>query len=288
LGPALDRTEIMIEELCALEPDLVAFSVLTPTYRWCLEVARAAKARLGVPVIFGGVHPSAVPEVCLENDCVDYVCVGEGEDAIVRLLDAIGGNTARPSHPIPNLCWKDASGAIVRGPAAPFLQDLDSLPHPDKELWAEDIRIADNWLTMTARGCPYRCTFCFNNFFAKLPGRGGGKYVRKRSIDHCMEELSDAKVRWKIRRVDFEDDVFTVDKEWVRAFLAEYKREIDVPFQCLVHPRYIDREMARWLRDAGCQHVQMGVQSADEEYKRKQLLRMEKDAHLASRCGPSA
>jgi len=47
-----------------------------------------------------------------------------------------------------------------------------------------------------------------------------------------------------------------------------------------VHPRYVDREIARWLRDAGCQHVQMGVQSADEEYKRKQLLRLEKDAHL--------
>jgi radical SAM superfamily enzyme YgiQ (UPF0313 family) len=282
LGEALDRTRLVVDELELLRPDLVAFSVLTPIYGWSLEVARQVKARLGVPVIFGGVHPSAVPEVCLENDGVDYVCVGEGEDAIVRLCDAIGGGAARPAAPIPNLWWKDARGELVRGPAQPFLQDLDALPHFDKELWADDIRVADNWLTMTGRGCPYRCTFCFNNFFAKLPGRGGGKYVRQRSIEHCLAELHEAKRRWGIRRVDFEDDIFTVDRDWIRAFLGEYRREIDVPFQCLVHPRYVDAEVARWLRDAGCQHVQMGVQSADEEYKRKQLLRMEKDAHLQS------
>ena len=48
-----------------------------------------------------------------------------------------------------------------------------------------------------------------------------------------MEELTEAKARWKIRRVDFEDDIFTVDKKWIRAFLGEYKREIDVPFHAI-------------------------------------------------------
>jgi radical SAM superfamily enzyme YgiQ (UPF0313 family) len=64
------------------------------------------------------------------------------------------------------------------------------------------------------------------------------------------------------------------------AFLGEYVREIGRPFQCLVHPRYLDDEIARLLKDSGCQHVQMGVQSADAEYKRTQLLRMEKEAHM--------
>jgi radical SAM superfamily enzyme YgiQ (UPF0313 family) len=275
LAPWFDRTAALVDEVVAARPDLLAFSVLTPVYQWSLSVARAIKARLEVPVIFGGVHPSAAPEVCLENACVDFVCVGEGEDAIVRLCDA----GARPTAPIANLWWRDGE-TIVRGPAAPFRQDLDSFPYWDKEIWRPHVRIADNWLTMTARGCPYRCTFCFNNFFAKLPGRGGGKYVRRRSIDHVMGELVDGKRRFGIKRVDFEDDIFTVDKAWIRDFLREFRREIGVPFQCLVHPRYVDREIAGWLYDAGCEHVQMGVQSADEEYKRKQLLRMEKDAHL--------
>ena len=62
-------------------------------------------------------------------------------------------------------------------------------------------------------------------------------------------------------------------------FLGEYRREFDLPFQCLVHPRFVDDDIARWLKEAGCEHVQMGVQSVDEEYKRHQLLRMESDAH---------
>jgi radical SAM superfamily enzyme YgiQ (UPF0313 family) len=279
LGALFDRTPQVIEQVVAARPDLVAFSVLTPIYTWSLEVARAIKARLDVPIIFGGVHPSAVPEICLENDCVDYVCVGEGEQSIVELCEALPSSGHRPRQPIGNLWWRDGE-RLVRGPAAPFIQELDALPYWDKELWQDELRLGDNYLTMTARGCPYRCTFCFNNFFAKLPGRGGGKYVRQRSIEHAMGELVEAKARWKIRRVDFEDDIFTVDKDWIRDFLVEYRREIGVPFQCLVHPRYVDREIVRWLKDAGCQHVQMGVQSADEDYKRRQLLRMEKDAHL--------
>jgi radical SAM superfamily enzyme YgiQ (UPF0313 family) len=279
LGRLFDRTAQVIDEIVAEKPDLVAFGVLTPVYPWVLEVARAVKARTGVPIVVGGVHPSAVPEICLENDCIDYVCVGEGEQAIVELCDAIAGGAHRPAAPIPNLWWRDGD-RLVRGPAAPFLQDLDSLPYFDKELYERELRLGDNYITMASRGCPYRCTFCFNNFFATLPGKGSGKYVRQRSVEHLMGELVLAKRRWNIRRIDFEDDIFTVDKRWLRALLDEYRREIDVPFQCLVHPRYMDAEIARWLKDAGCQHVQMGVQSADEEYKRKQLLRMEKDAHL--------
>jgi radical SAM superfamily enzyme YgiQ (UPF0313 family) len=280
LATIFDRTPRLVEEIVADPPDLLAFSVLTPVYQWSLRVAAAVKARIDVPVIFGGVHPSAVPEVCLENDCVDYVCVGEGEDALVRLCEQLPPAGRRPPEPIPNLCWWDGD-RLVRGENAPFLGDLDSLPYFDKQLWEGQVRIADNWMTMASRGCPYRCTFCFNNFFARLPGKGGGRYLRRRSIEHMMGELVEARDRYAIRRVDFQDDIFTTDRQWLRDFLQEYRREIDRPFQCLVHPRYIDEEMARWLRDAGCQHVQMGVQSADEEYKRHQLLRMEKEAHMS-------
>jgi anaerobic magnesium-protoporphyrin IX monomethyl ester cyclase len=280
LRDVFERTRRVVDEAVALRPDLLAFSVLTPTYQWCLDVARQVKSRTGCPTVFGGVHPSAVPEVCLENDAVDFVCVGEGEHAIVELCAAQGRGRHRPAKPIPNIWWKDERGEIVRGPNAAFLQDLDALPFADKELWEDALDVGAYYLTMSSRGCPYRCTFCFNNFFARLPGKGGGKYVRQRSVEHQMRELRQAHARYRLRYVDFTDDIFTVDKEWVRELTRAYGAEIGVPFQCLVHPRFIDRDIARWLKDAGCQHVQMGVQSVDEEYKRKTLLRMEKDDHL--------
>ncbi len=280
LGRFFDRFDAIVDDIVAEQPDLLAFSVITPTYQWFLAVARAVKERYDVPVIFGGVHPSAVPEICLENDVVDYVCIGEGEDALVQLCEVLPTSGHRPVKEIANLAWIDG-GRLVRGPSSPFLQDLDSLPYWDKELWAEHIRIGDNWVTMSSRGCPYRCTFCFNNFFAKIPGKGNSRgYLRQRSIGHMMGELVEAKATYDIKRVEFDDDIFTTKKQWIHDFLIEYKREVDVPFICLVHPRYIDRDMSRWLKDAGCLSVQMGVQSADEDYKRGALLRMENDNHM--------
>jgi radical SAM superfamily enzyme YgiQ (UPF0313 family) len=279
LANLFDRTDRVVEEAVAEQPDLLAFSVLTPSYQWSLGVARAVKARLDVPVIFGGVHPSAVPEVCIEDPAVDYVCVGEGERAILELCEVLPPSDQRPAQPIHNLWWRDGD-RIVRGEPSPFIQRLDELPYYDKELWRGHTPVNHTWLTMASRGCPYRCTFCFNNFFAKIPGKGGGSYLRHRSIDHMMGELVEGKRSFDFRRVDFVDDIFTTDRRWLRDFLTEYTREIDRPFQCLVHPRYIDDEMARWLKDAGCQHVQMGLQSADGEYKRTQLLRMEREDHM--------
>ena len=133
---------------------------------------------------------------------------------------------------------------------------------------------------MASRGCPYRCTFCFNNFFANLPEEKRGKYVRQRSVEHVMHELLEAKRRYDLRFVDFEDDVFTVDKAWVYAFLDRYKREIGVPFHCLTHPRYMDEELAQWLADAGCTSIQMGIQSADDSYKYDTVKRYEKTEHV--------
>ncbi|MFO0598883.1 MAG: radical SAM protein [Myxococcaceae bacterium] len=280
LKDVFSRDDLLVDELAAADPDLIAFSVLTPTYQWSLELARKARARLGVPVIFGGVHPSAVPEVCLENECVDFVCVGEGEAALVSLCEALERGERRPARPIPNLWWRGDGGALVKGPNAAFVQDLDAFPFADKELWEDHLHLADHYLIMTSRGCPYRCTFCFNNFFAKLPGKGGGKYVRQRSVEHVMRELNDAKARWGLNYVDVEDDIFTVDKEWIAEFTRRYAKEIKAPFQCLSHPRFMDREIAQMLKDAGCVHVQIGVQSADEEYKRRELLRWEKEADL--------
>src|SRR5438128_104846 len=134
LRDIFNRDHDTVKRIVAEAPDLLAFSVLTLTYDWAIDIARRVKELTGVPVIFGGVHPSGVPEVCLENDCVDYVCVGEGEEAIVRLCDALAGGSSRPATPIPNLWWRDGD-RIVRGPASSFDQNLDALPFWDKELW---------------------------------------------------------------------------------------------------------------------------------------------------------
>lgn len=282
LGKFFDDRNEVIKAIVKQQPDVLAFSPLTSTYQWMLGIAREAKQLFpNIITVWGGVHVSAVPERVLKKPEVDYVVVGEGEIAFPEILKRLE-TTGYTEEPIVNTRFRAKDGRIVRGVQSGFVQDLESLPAFDKSLWEEHVRIGDLWLTMASRGCPYRCTFCFNNFFAELPDdkKSRGKYVRQRSVDHMMNELLEAKRKYKIKMVDFQDDVFTVNKPWLKEFLTRYKAEINLPFQCLTHPRYIDEEVAKWLYDAGCRWIQMGVQTMDEDLKRGSLKRYESSDHI--------
>jgi radical SAM superfamily enzyme YgiQ (UPF0313 family) len=270
----------VVEQALRFRPDVVCYSALTVTYQWMLEVARRVKDGCGALNIFGGVHPSAVPQVVLEEPAVDYVCVGEGEVALPMLLDEIrrGG----PERPIPNFLFRGPKGELIRGPQMPFIQDLDRLPPFEKDLWVEHVRLDRAYYTMSSRGCPYRCTFCFNNFFANLGGSRttAGQYVRQRSVDHFMAELVKAKRLYGIRFINILDDIFTLDTSWLKEFARRYRKEIGVPYQCLSHSHFLDEERVEALRESGCIMIQIGVQSIDEEYKKRELRRSDKSNRI--------
>lgn len=268
-----DDTDDIVNQLISQKPDVVAFSSLTSTFQWMIGVAeRIKKYNSNVKIVFGGVHPSAVPDLVLSKPCVDYVVIGEGDIAFPKIIDSI---TNRSNDPIVNTRYKDVNGNIVKGLQAGFIQDLDQLPFFDKVIWEDHFRVGDKFLTMASRGCPFRCSFCFNNFFAQLPEVKKNKYVRQRSPEHMMEELRIGKKRYNLKWVEFQDDVFTVRKDWLHEFLPMYKKEIGVPFQCLTHPGYFDEEVAELLKEAGCEWVQMGIQTMDEEFKYQHLKRYE-------------
>lgn len=286
LARFFDDTNHVIMQIVKQSPDVLVFSSITATYQWSLNIADIIKKQLpSVKTIFGGVHISAVPARVIKNKQVDYIVIGEGENAFVSILSKIENNI-EDHHPIENTWYKTSDGQIIKGIQSGFNQALDELPPFDKTIWEDHLRIKDKYLTMASRGCPYRCTFCFNNFYAELPEdkKNKGKYVRFRSVDHMINELKEAKLRYgNIRYIDFQDDVFTANKKWLREFLPRYKKEIGIPFQCLTHPKYMDEEIAQWMSEAGCKWIQMGVQSMDEDFK-KSLLRYERSDDIVEAC----
>lgn len=277
-----DRKEIL-EQIRSQDPDVLALSPLTATYQWMLGIAKDAKEILPrIKTVFGGVHVSAVPEHAVAQPQVDYVCVGEGDLAFAEILDAVEHGLEKP---IPNTWSRTSGGEIVRGPRLGFLQDLDSLPMFDKLLWEEVMPLRDIYFTMASRGCPSKCSFCFNSFFAQLPGENPGRYVRHRSPEHLLRELRFAKDRYDPRTIEFEDDVFTLNKPWLKRFLELYRLEIRRPFQCMTNSRYVDEDVAGWLAGSGCRYVQMGVQSMDDEYKKNFLNRNETSFEIETALG---
>ncbi len=268
-----DYSDDIIAELRAHAPDLVAFSVVSDNYPWAVGLADRIKKAMDVPIVFGGVHPTSVPEYVMLQPSVDYMIIGEGEEALVELADRIKDTPACRS--IPNV-WARNGSEVIQNDVRPLLQDLDSLPLPDKEIFLDKLPyLRDGYITITSRGCVNKCTFCNNSLYKDTIYRGKGPFFRRRGADRVLEELIEARRQYPYTTVHFWDEIFISDKGWLTRFLDGYKKEIGVPFTCCIHVNFIDEETVALLKDAKCWQAIMGVQSLDEELKRKVLNRRE-------------
>ncbi|MFA5323591.1 MAG: radical SAM protein [Smithella sp.] len=268
----------VFRQLEAYQPDLIAFSVATFHYRLALHYAEICKKICPrAKIVFGGIHVSSVPGVVIANAFIDYVVIGEGEIAFLEIIQHIQkGNS---SDPIVNTWYKAKDNTIIKGRQIGFIQDLDSLPHYDKEIWKDVSPLKSYYMTMTSRGCPYNCSYCFNHFFRDIPEEKSN-YVRRRSVKHVMEELTAAKEKYNISVIEFWDDIFIFDKKWLKEFLEAYKKEIALPFKCYIHVNLFDEETAIWLKDAGCKWVDFGIQHINEKYRKTYLKRNETNANI--------
>jgi len=262
----------LIEKVIISRPELVAFSVYTQTYSWAQEIAKAIKKRIKVPIIFGGIHTTLLPETVIKNDCVDMICVGEGEDAIVDLANSL--KQGKPTnYRIPNI-WFKKNGQIIKNEVRPVIEDLDSIPLPDKELFYEQQPFMKKlYGLMTSRGCPFSCSYCHNSVLKKIYA-GKGKYIRRRSVSNVLTELTWAKEKFKPKYIYFADANFvSVDMDWLKKLLSRYKKEIGLPFWCRGHPDLITKETVKLLKEAGCFILTMGIESVSEDIRKRVLKR---------------
>lgn len=250
--------ERILAELEIWKPEVLAFATYSSTLSWCRDMARAIKARQPLPVVFGGAHASCVPETLLAFPEVDFVVQGEGELAFGELLDAL--EMKGDGLGIPGVWGRKVDGQIHRGGVAPAPRDLDALGPPDKDLFLGEGDPSADYLIMSGRGCPYRCSFCCEHVFAAAAGPG---YCRRRSVDSVLDELLEARRRHRPHRIRFLDPVLMGDRSWFLEFMARYRREIAIPFRCFGHVARLDEAVVRALCRSGCVAVELGVQTLD-------------------------
>ncbi|NLC50996.1 MAG: hypothetical protein GX764_01650, partial [Firmicutes bacterium] len=145
-----------IELPALLDSDLVGISIITSTSTEGYRIARFLREK-GMPVIIGGPHATFMPEEALNY--ADYVIRGEGESAILPLLEAIGKGAAPLG--IPGVSYI-LDGEPVHNPPPPCAEDLNSLPSPDLSLFVNMGKLS-TVPVLTSRGCPFNCTFCSVN-----------------------------------------------------------------------------------------------------------------------------
>lgn len=259
----------------ALNPGLVALSAESDYYGWALLAAAEIKKRSKVPVIFGGVHPTLMPEEVLGRTMADFVCVGEGELALPALCDAL--ENGRGIDGIPNI-WGRGPGGLIKN-SLETIPDLDALPFPDKDLFAAEYAgfVTDTYSIVTGRGCRNACTYCHNSSMRRAYAERGERAPaeRRRSPANVIAELALAKARYGFKRVSFCDDLFISDKAWLREFSRLYAAAVSLPFFCNIHPAHVDTEAVSLLAGAGCSAVTIGIQTVSDELKKKRLARGE-------------
>jgi len=255
----------------SFNPDFICLSVVTDTYSWACRVSRLAKKLKNIPIIFGGIQATSCPEEVIKNDFVNYMVLGEGEEAIVELVE-------NPEKLNIKNVWLKKNGKIIKNTLRPLVQNLDLLPFPDKELFYKKIGVAKDYRCISSRGCPFSCTFCFNNYLRNT--YKGQKWLRKRGAKNVIEELKTMKDKWHYKSVMFLDDCFTSDKEWLREFIKLYKNEINVPFGAISISTFIDDEVASLLKDGGCTKIQLGVQTPIEEVRKEICKRFDSNKRI--------
>jgi len=272
----LNRHNRLLRKAKEFNPDLIGFSCLTNIFPYVSRMVSILKRELGVPVIMGGPHPSAIPEEVLNNTEVDMVCIGEGEEAICEVADRM--SRGEPIDDVRNI-WLKQKGEIIRNPVRPLIEDLDQLPLPDKDLFYRVGVFRHGVMVVTSRGCAFNCSYCIHPFLKGLYREHGYK-IRRRSVDNVMDELRKYSIKYKARFFLFEDDDFAADDSWLEEFSTRYEKEIHLPFYCLTNPNQISEKKAQMLRRAGCYQLFMGIDTGNEDLRKKVLNRKHSNESL--------
>jgi len=260
-------------QLCK-DSNLIGFSSFASTAGRVTQIISYFKKRnLRIPLVWGGIHATISPDKCITH--CDIVCVGEGEGAILDLVNAL--ENGKSIDKINNLWVKNSDGKITKNFVRPVIENLDDLPFADYDLQDHYIldkhhlrKFKENDLDgaiffLTGRGCLYGCEYCSNNFLNELYKGKCKSIIRWNSVDYIISCILELKKRFRtLNYFDIRDDSFSFRPlNQIKEFCEKYKEKVKMRFKCLGDPKTITEEKIKLLVDAGCTDIIIGIQGVE-------------------------
>jgi radical SAM superfamily enzyme YgiQ (UPF0313 family) len=251
------------KELVQRRPLLVGLSTMT-----CFQIKNtlrlaslARKINPEIPLVWGGTHPSMCAEQTLESPLVDFVVKCEGEQTLLELVQAI--KTGKKDFcDIDGLGWKN-NGTNVLNKDREFL-NIEDLPFPydgkGEEILLEYLKRTEDTLENigyeSSRGCPYKCGFCYNEFFHR-------NVCRIKSIEKVRSELIKLK-KIGIEKMTFYDDTFLAGKKEMINNICDLLKELNFKWIANVRINLFTSELLHKFEDSGCVYLFFGIESPDD------------------------
>lgn len=242
------------QQVAMANPDFVGISVMTgiQTTHSAQLSQEIKKINKEIPIVWGGIHPSLLPQQCINENYIDYVCIGEGEDFIIDFVNCLRG-IKRPKDILGLAYKKDGQNFITAH--RPLIDILDNYP---LDLTLIDLnkfifKLGPYQRTIAykaSRGCPFNCAFCYNNQFNE-------NRWRTWSINKVIADINYLKDKYHIDAVKFYDDNFFVNK--ARAY--EILERIGIPAHIEIRIDMINDLVAKKLKQFNCYDLLIGIES---------------------------
>ncbi|MBL8725496.1 MAG: B12-binding domain-containing radical SAM protein [Planctomycetes bacterium] len=282
------RLGLTPEEIIARLPaDTEAIGITSMwSYSWPIVrelIHKLKAARPGVPIVCGGEHFTAVPELSMEQAPIDFLVLGEGEETAVALFRAL---ELKLDHSvIPGIAYRAADGSLQKNPRRDRIKNVDELPWPaweyfDVEAYSSNRLVSGIYYGKTVpilatRGCPYQCTYCSS------PNMWTTRWYARTPKD-VIDEIESYHRKYGATNFPFQDLTAILKREWVVEFCEEVeKRGLKITWQLPAGTRseIIDEEVARLLVRSGCRSLNFAPESGSER-TRKHMKKMLTDEKL--------
>jgi len=242
-------------------PYVVGISAKSQNFKSVCIVAKIVKSlNKNSMVIVGGPHPSMAGSEILNCKDIDIAIIGEGENTIVELVDAI--ESQKPLSGVRGIVYRDGA-KLVETPKRGLISNLDILPFP-YESAQEVLKDYDKYplaafkCILATRGCPNNCFYCGS---PKIWGRE----LRFRSPQSIVREIRGLQKKG-LRFIRFSDDIFGINKKHLGKLCAALIKGCSgIKWSCDMHVNSIDEETTSMMKAAGCYSISLGVESGNNQ-----------------------